>query len=67
MVCELEVTERFQSKNLPVEIQIGRRPEKSAPKHNSPGHVEKIWSRRKIIWHVNRRSDFEEMNEKNSF
>ena len=43
-VAELEVTERFESKHLPVEIQIGRRSKKCVPKHNCPSHTVKlIW------------------------
>ena len=47
-VAKLEVTERFESKHLPVEMQIGRRSENSVPKHNSPRHIEKL------IWDDNR-------------
>ena len=47
-VAKLEVTERVESKHLPVEIQVGRRSENSVPKHNSPRHIEKL------IWDDNR-------------
>ena len=60
-VAKLEVTERVESKHLPVEIQIGRRSENSVPKHNSPRHTEKL------IWDDSRRSDFEENVRKEQF
>ena len=40
-VATLEVTERFELKHFPVEVQIGERSENSVPKHNSPSHIEK--------------------------
>ena len=60
-VVKLEVTERFESKHLPVEVQIGGRSENSVPKHNSPSHIEKL------IWDDNKRSDFEENVRKEQF
>ena len=60
-VAKYEVTEPFESKHLPVEIQIGRRSKNSVPKHNSPGHVEKL------IWDDNKRSDFEQNVRKEQF
>ena len=50
-VVELKVAERFESKNLPIEIQIGKS-EETVP--NSSSHIENL------MWDVNRRSDFEE-------
>ncbi len=50
-VVELKVAERFESKHLPIEIQIGKS-EKTVP--SSSSRIEKL------IWDVNRRSDFEE-------
>ena len=50
-VVELKVTERFESKHLPIEIQIGKS-EETVP--SSSSRIEKL------IWDVNRRSDFEE-------
>ena len=50
-VVELKVAERFESKHLPIEIQIGKS-EETVP--SSSSHIEKL------IWDVNRRSDFEE-------
>ena len=60
-VVKLEVTERFESKHLPVEVQIGGRSENSVPKHDSPRHIEKL------IWDDNKRSDFEENVRKEQF
>ncbi|WP_419608226.1 hypothetical protein, partial [Thiolapillus sp.] len=60
-VVKLEVTERFESKHLPVEVQIGGRSENSVPKHDSPSHIEKL------IWDDNKRSDFEENVRKELF
>ena len=50
-VVELKVAERFESKHLSIEIQIGKS-EETVP--SSSCHIEKL------IWDVNRRSDFEE-------
>ena len=50
-VVELKVAEQFESKHLPIEIQIGKS-EETVP--SSSSHIEKL------IWDVNRRSDFEE-------
>ena len=50
-VVELKVAERFESKHLPIEIQIGKS-EETVP--SSSSHIENL------IWDVNRRSDFEE-------
>ena len=50
-VVELKVAERFESKHLPIEIQIGKS-EETVP--SSSSHIEKL------IWDVNRRSDFKE-------
>ena len=52
-VIELEVTERFESKHLRVEMLIGKS-EKSAPKRSSHTHIETL------IWDNNRKSVFEE-------
>jgi hypothetical protein len=52
-VIKLEVTERFESKHLPVEILIGKA-EKGAPKRSSHTHIEKL------IWDNNMKSTFEE-------
>uniref|UniRef100_UPI003AF4937F reverse transcriptase family protein n=2 Tax=Thiolapillus sp. TaxID=2017437 RepID=UPI003AF4937F len=60
-VVKLEVTERFESKHLPVEVQIGGRSDNSVPKHDSPSHIEKL------IWDDNKRSDFEENVRKELF
>ena len=50
-VVELKVAEQFVSKHLPIEIQIGKS-EETVP--SSSSHIEKL------IWDVNRRSDFKE-------
>ena len=57
-VVELKVAERFESKHLPIEIQIGKS-EETVP--SSSSHIEKL------IWDVNRRSDFEENLRKERF
>ena len=61
LLTTLLVTERFESKHLPVEVQIGGRSENSVPKHDSPSHIEKL------IWDDNKRPDFEENVRKEQF
>ena len=57
----MTLLERFESKHLPVEVQIGGRSENSVPKHNSPSHIQKL------IWDDNKRSDFENKVRKEQF